>query len=721
MHSVARSDTSGFSRREFVQAVIALGGGLALSLRLPAQESATARAAGNAPPRTPSAFLRIAEDDSITITTPAVEMGQGGHTAMPMMIMEELGGDWQQLRVEDATAVAIYNNPVFGQQSTVGSFSVRGWYLELRRIGAAARQMLVQAAASDWDVPESECTVARSRITHRPSGRSCSFGSVAARAAQFQVPQQPALRDSADYQLIGSSPARVDIPAKVDGSARYGIDVVLPQMLYAVVKTCPTFGGRLRSFDDSAAKAIAGFHATVPLPDGVIVTARSYWQARKALEQVKVEYDAGSLAALDSARVSQLLHEGFEEPGALARNDGDVTAALAQAGRVLEASYEVPYLAHACMEPMNCTARVNEAGCEVWCGTQSPQAARGAAAAVLKIPADRVQVHVMLLGGGFGRRGESDYVTQAVTAAQATGRPVKLIWSREEDIQHDFYRPAAAIRFRAGLDPAGRLMALDCRVVTASTPAFRTGGAAFYTGGVADMNYSIPNLRVSGVDKDIGIRFGFWRSVNDSHNPFMLESFIDEVAHHSGQDPYQFRRAMLQGEAARRQLALLDLLAEKSGWGRMPPGHFLGIAAFGAFGSFIGSVVELSASAKALTLHRVVTAIDCGVAIHPDNIRAQLEGGMVYGLTAALRGEITIAQGAVQQGNFHNYPMLMMKEMPRVEAYIVPSSAAPGGVGEPGTAPIAPALANAIFAATGTRVRALPLSKQNFSVATQRA
>jgi isoquinoline 1-oxidoreductase beta subunit len=719
--NASQADTAAMGRREFVQALLTLGGGLALSLRLPAQENAAPRAAGNAPPRSPAAFLRIAEDGRITITTPAVEMGQGGHTAMPMIIMEELGGDWQQLRVEDAAAAAIYNNPVFGQQSTVGSFSVRGWYVELRRIGAAAREMLVQAAASDWDVPISECTAERSTITHGPSGRTRSFGSVAAHAGQFPVPQQPRLKELAQYQLIGSSPARVDIPGKVDGTAQFGIDVVLPQMLYAAVKTCPTFGGRLKSFDDSAARTMPGFHATVPLADGVIVTAGSYWQARKALEQVKVEYEPGPLASLDSARVSQLLRAGFDEPGALARNDGDAGAALAQATRRIEAAYEVPYLAHACMEPINCTARVDATGCEVWCGTQAPQAAQRAAAAVLKVPADRVQVHSMLLGGGFGRRGETDYVTQAVSAAQATGRPVKLIWSREEDIQHDFYRPAAAIRFRGGLDAAGRLVALDCHVVTSSAPAFQTSGAPFYTGGIADMNYSIANLRVSGVNKDIGIRFGFWRSVNDSHNPFMLESFIDELAHETKQDPYQFRRAMLQGENARRQLALLDLLAEKSGWGHAPPGHFLGIAAFGAFGSFIGSVVELSATAKALTVHRVVTAIDCGVAIHLDNIRAQLEGGMVYGLTAALRGQITIAQGAVQQGNFDNYPMLMMKEMPRVETYIVPSTAAPGGVGEPGTAPIAPALANALFAATGTRVRALPLSSQNFSFAAQRA
>jgi isoquinoline 1-oxidoreductase subunit beta len=721
MYLASRDRLAKISRRDFLHSALAVSGGLALAVRLPAQETEPTAMAPISGPRTPSAFVQIADDDTITIITPTVEMGQGGHTSMPMIIMEELGGDWQRLRVADAAAAAIYNNPMFGQQSTVGSFSVRGWFMDLRRIGAAAREMLVRAAATDWQVPATECTVAQSKIAHLPSGRARTFGSVAALAAQLPVPQQPALKNVVDFILIGSSPPRVDVAIKVDGSARYGIDMVLPGMLYAAVKTCPTFGGKLKGHDDSAARKLSGFHSTVVLPDGVIAVARSYWQAKKALDQIRVDYDLGPLATLDSARVSQLLHEGFNEPGTLARNDGDVPAAMQQAAKVIEAQYEVPYLAHACMEPMNCTARIDAPGCEIWCGTQTPQAAQAAAAAVLGIAPQLVKVNSMLLGGGFGRRGESDFVTQAVTAAKATGRPVKLIWSREEDIQHDFYRPAAAIRFRAGLDAAGNLAALDCNVVTSSMPEFHLPGPVFYTGGVADTNYSIPNLRVAGVNKDIGIRFGFWRSVNDSHNPFMLESFIDEIAHQSGKDPYQFRRALLQHPAAARQLAVLDLLADKAGWDRPQPGHYLGIATFQAFGSFIGTAVDISAQDKALTLHRVVTAIDCGVVIHPDNVRAQLEGGMVFGLAAVLRGEITIDKGAVQQSNFHDYPMLSMTEMPRVDCFVLPSMAAPGGVGEPGTAPIAPALANAVFAATGTRLRSLPLSKQNFTFSTMRS
>ena len=722
------------SRRHFLRLAAVTGGGLALAVSLPslaapaegaAPTPGTPPAPGVAPAgrsiRPPSAFLQIAENDEITVITPAVEMGQGGHTAMPMIILEELGGDWRRVTVKDAAAAAVYNNPLSGTQMTVGSFSVRGWYMDLRKVGAAAREMLVQAAALEWQVPTTECSAAQSVITHRPSGRTVSYGRVAARAATLDVPQQPVLKETASFALIGASPARLDVPAKVDGGACYGIDTVLPGMLYGAVKTCPSFGGKLKSFDAAAAAGVRGYHSTVALPDGVITLADKYWQARKALDKVTVDYDPGPLAALDSARVSALLRAGFDEPGVVARQDGDARAALAGAARVIEAVYEVPYLAHACMEPMNCTARVDAQGGEVWCSTQAPQAAQKAAAAVLNCPPERVTVHSTYLGGGFGRRGEADFVTQAVAAARAAARAVKLIWSREEDIQHDFYRPAAAIRFRAGLDAQGKLTALESNMVTASAPNFGPRpGAPLYTVGVVDTNYALPNFLVTGVNKDIGIRFGFWRSVSHSHNPFMLESFIDEVAHGVGQDPYRFRRALLQHPRGARQLKVLDLVAEKAGWERPPPGRHLGISAFEAYGSFIGTVVELSAVNKAITVHRVVTAVDCGVAVHPDNITAQLEGGMVYGLTAALRGEITIDKGAVMQSNFNNYPMLKLAEMPRFECHVVPSAQAPGGIGEPGTAPIAPALANAIFAATGTRARTLPLSKLDFTYAAVR-
>ncbi len=743
-HSSTRP-AGGLTRRDFVRSAVSAGGGLMLGMYLPsgkavAQENAPAMAAKTAPPRAPSAFVHIAPDDTITLVTPAVEMGQGGHTAMPMILMEELGGDWKRLRVEDAPAAAMYNNPLFGQQLTAGSFSVRGWYTELRRTGAAGREMLIAAAARQWKVPAADCSASNSVITHAASGRTCTYGSVAAAAAELPIPAQPVLK-SGRFALIGTSPLRVDIADKVDGSARYGIDVKLPGMLFGAVKTCPTLGGKLKSFDDSKAKGTPGFHSTVALPDGVIVVARSYWQAKKALALVSVDYDLGALAGVNSAAVSQRLHDGFNEKGTVAREQGNVDSAFANVAAngpaplgagllataqaagapTLEAVYEVPYLAHACMEPMNCTVRADEAGAEVWCGTQSPQAAQRAAAAVLGLTPDQVKVNTLYLGGGFGRRGEADYVAQAAAAAKAAGKPVKLVWTREEDIQHDFYRPAAAIKFRAALDNDKKLKALECNIVTASKPSFATPGPPFYTEGVYNLSYDIPNLRVTGVDKNIGVRFGFWRSVNESHNPFMLEGFIDEIAHQAGQDPYQFRRAMLLHPEARRLLGVLDTVADKSGWGQPKPGHARGIAAFEAFGSYIGSVVEVSVKDKAITVHKVVTAIDCGVAVHPDNIRAQLEGGMVYGLAAVLRGEITLENGAVKQSNFTDYPMLTLAEMPRVESYIVPSTAPPGGIGEPGTGPIAPALANAIYAATGTRVRSLPLSKHGFTFSVARA
>jgi CO/xanthine dehydrogenase Mo-binding subunit len=707
------------SRREFITAGAALSGGLLLSLGLPAMEGPAPRAGGAAAaPRSPSAFIEISPDGRIAITTPSVEMGQGGHTAMPMILLEELGGSWSQLDVRDAAAAAIYNNPMFGQQSTVGSFSVRGWYVELRRIGAAGRLMLVQAAAAKWGVPAAECTVAEGRISHAASRKSCGFGEVAAAAALLPVPQDPPLKAQPEFRLIGQSPRRTDVADKVDGSARFGIDIVLPRMLYGAVQMCPTLSGTFKSFDDAEARTVKGYHSTVTLPDGVVVLASSYWQARKALAKLKVQYDLGAMAGLDSAEVSRRLHAGFDEEGRVARNDGDVATALAGAAQQLQAEYEVPFLAHACMEPMNCTVRGDESGCEVWCGTQSPQAAQAAAAKAFGLPADKVQVHVQYLGGGFGRRGEADFVAQAATAAKASGLPVKLVWSREEDIQHDFYRPAAAIRFRGGLDASGRLVALESRMISASSPSFDSGkGPPSFSGGVSDQNYAIPNFRVTGIDKHIGVRFGFWRSVNDSHNPFMFEGFIDELARAAKQDPLAFRRTLLANDRpmAKRQLATLELAAAKAGWAQPRAGHHLGIGCFEGFGSLIATVVDVTVKGREVTIHKVTTAVDCGVAVHPDNIRAQLEGGMVYGLAAVLRGEITLENGAVKQSNFTDYPMLLMAEMPVVESHIVPSSASPGGIGEPGTGPIAPALANAIYAATGERVRTLPLSRHGFT------
>lgn len=717
MNQDSRRRTLNLNRRAFIKSAAVLGSGLVLGFRLPAAPAREAAAVRN-----PRGFIRIAPDDSIQLLLPSVEMGQGSNTSLPMIIMEELGGDWNRIKVEHAPVADIYKNPWMHVQMTVGSFSVRGWYDELRKVGAAAREMLVQAAAGEWGVAPGQCSVHKGVITHGPSGRSTSFGKVAGRAADLPVPQAPTLKSPADFQLIGKPVARTDTPLKVDGSARYGIDTIVPDMLYAAVRACPTFGGSLTSHDDSAARTMPGFHASVPLQSGVAVVATSWWRAKKALEKVKTEFDRGKVAGLDNDKVSASLRSGFDAEGfAVARNDGDAKAALASADRVVEAVYEVPYLAHTCMEPMNCTADVRADRCEVWVSTQAPGPSKEAAARAAGLPPDQVIIHSEFLGGGFGRRGEVDFVEQAVAVSKAVGRPVKLLWSREEDVQHDFYRPAAAIRFRGGIDQDGRVTALDARVVTASAPGFHRPGPPAYTEGIYNTAYNIPNYYVTGLNRDLGIPFGFWRAVNYSHNPYMMEGFIDELAQALQQDPYHFRRSLLQGDKGRRHLGALDLAAQKAGWGKpLPAGHYRGIAATQAYGSWIANVAEISVQDNAITLHRVVCAIDCGVAVNPDTINAQLEGGMVYGLTAALRGIIHIDNGAVVESNFSDYPALMLNEMPIVETYVVPSGEHPGGVGEPGTAPIAPALANAVFAATGKRIRTLPLSSHGFSYAAGR-
>jgi isoquinoline 1-oxidoreductase subunit beta len=699
------------TRRDFLGQSALVGGGLLIALSLPSQGVETGSSGG-----TLNAFIRVGTDDTITLITPAVEMGQGGHTAMAMLLMDELNGDWHKLAVIDAPADPLYNNPMVHLQITAGSFSVRGWYNDLRKAGALAREMLTQAGANTLGVPVAECVASNSRVVHPPSGRSVTYGSVAEAAAKLPPPAAPTYLGA--QRVVGTSPNRLDVPQKVDGSARFGIDMDLPNMVYAVVRGAPTLTGKLKSCDASRAQQAPGFIACVEMADAVIVVADGYWRAKKALDLIHTEWDAGKLAGVDSKALSQRLHAAFDEPGIMAKDSGDVQAARRQAAHTLEAVYEVPFLAHACMEPMNCTAVVTEQGCDIYCGTQSPQAAQAAAAQAIGMPSEKVSVHTQYLGGGFGRRGEADFAAQAAKAAQVVGRPVKLIWSREEDLSHDYYRPAAAIQFKASFDSHKTLTGLECKVVSASAPNGNRKGAPYYTGSVYDNSYAytIENFRTTGVNLDSGVRFGYWRSVNDSHNPFMLEGFMDECAHYAGIDPLEYRRRHLKAPEASRHLNLLNFLADKAGYDKRPKGRFHGIAAFPSFGSVIGCVVEVSVQGKQITIHRVINAVDCGIAVHPDNIIAQLQGGMVYGLTAVLRGEISLKNGQVVQQNFTDYPLLTLSEMPRTECYILPSQAAPGGIGEPGTGPIAPALANAIYAATRARIRSLPLTKSGFTI-----
>ncbi|MFQ5660320.1 MAG: molybdopterin cofactor-binding domain-containing protein [Gammaproteobacteria bacterium] len=704
------------SRRTFVKGAALAGSGLILTIHLPGcgKQEQTALQASEL-----NAFVRIGTDDSIRIVFPCSEMGQGSSSGLPMILAEEMEADWDRVEIVPSPVADAFRNPRNNAQRTGGSGSIRGWYAALRETGAAAREMLIAAAAQKFGVPKSECHAVRSRIIHEKSKQSLRFGQVADLAATLERPPSPALKSPRDFRLIGHPMPRKDIPAKVNGTAGYGIDVDLPNMLYAGIKGCPAFGGELISFDAKAAAGKDGVHAVLPIPGGIAVVADSYWQAQTALQAIDINWNRGPNAGQNSARISADLDAGTREAGQLVLEKGDVLQAINHAEKILEARYEVPFLAHACMEPVNCTADVRNNRCEIWAPTQNPQWSRDVVAKQLGLRPDNVLVNTTLLGGGFGRKGEIDFVLQAVALSRAVGRPVKLIWSREQDIQHDFYRPATAMRFRAGFDAEGQITALDMRIVA---PSIISRFDQNIAKGAVDWDaiknigrqqpYAFPNIRVEHVRKDHGIPIGFWRSVGHSQNAFMRESFIDEMAHEADTDPYTFRRNWL--EPSSRDLAVLDLAADKAGWGKsLPAGHFQGIAMAESYGSWVVEIAEVSIEKGLPRVHKVTAAIDCGTAVNPDSVRAQVEGAIVYGLTAALKGEITLREGCVEQSNFHDYRMLRISEMPEVAVHISGSDAAPGGVGEPGTPPIAPAVSNAIFAATGTRIRNLPILKHD--------
>lgn len=705
---------SKISRRSFLKASAVAGSGLVLAIHLPgcsSQQQDLAQASDL------NAFVRISPDDTISIVFPCSEMGQGSSTGLPMILADEMEADWEKVRIAASPVADAFRNPRNHAQRTGGSGSIRGWYTALRETGAAARQMLIEAAAQKLGVAGSECHAVKSRIVHKDSGKSLSFGEVAELAATLKRPDKPTLKSPGDFQLIGHPVPRKDTPLKVNGTAQYGIDTELPGMLYATTMTCPVFAGKLVDYDASAALSRKGVHAVVPIANGIAVVADGYWQAHTALQDVHINWNNGVNVKQNSDKISAELDAGITDTGQLILENGDAHSALQQADKTIEAKYEVPFLAHACMEPINCTADVRADRCEIWAPTQNPELSRDIAAKHLGLTPDKVTVHTTLLGGGFGRKGEVDFVLQAITVSKAIGKPVKLIWSREQDIQHDFYRPATAIRFRAGFDEQRQATALDMRIVAQSIvsrfiPKIADGavdGDAIKNIG-KQQPYAFPNIRVEHVRKEHGIPIGFWRSVGHSQNAFMRESFIDEMANEAGIDPYTFRRNWLPPSS--RDLGVLDLVAEKAGWGKkLAAGHFQGIAVAEAYGSWVAEVAEISIENDRPRIHKVTAAIDCGIAVNPDSVRAQIEGAIVYGLTAALKGEITIKGGCVEQSNFHDYQMLRISEMPEIEVHIVASETAPGGVGEPGTPPIAPAVCNAIFAATGERIRRLPILK----------
>jgi isoquinoline 1-oxidoreductase subunit beta len=711
--------TAEISRRSFIRASAAIGGGLLLGFHLPAGRGAAPAMAAQA--GEVNAWIVIRPDDTVTIRIARSEMGQGSFTALAMLVAEELECEWSKVKAEYASvAEHLRRNRVYVAFSTGGSRSIRSSHEFLRQAGAAAREMLIAAAAQRWSVAASECRAANSVITHQRTGRALSFGAVAEDASHLTPPRSVTLKPSSEWKLIGKPTKRFDTRDKVLGKPVFGIDVSVPDMLHAAIRQCPVFGGTLKGYEESAIRGRKGVRQVVPLTNAVAVVAESWWQARQALEALPVTWDEGPNAQASSASILAFLRGGLTatDPG-VARNDGDVRAALARANKVIEAEYAVPFLSHATMEPMTCTAHVTADRVEVWAPTQNAEATLAAAAEAAGVPPSKVEVHVTFLGGGFGRRGFQDYTRQAVAIAKVVGKPVKLLWSREEDIQHDFYRPISVATFSAGLDASGMPIAWQARVagqsiMAAIAPNRITNGVDLhFLEGLHDMPYGVANVRVEYAMRNTHVPVGFWRSVNHTQNAFYKECFLDELAHAAGQDPYQYRRRLLSGKS--KELNVLDTAAQKAGWGApLPPGVFRGIALHESYGSHCAEVAEVSVSAKGeVRVHRVVCAIDSGYVVNPDTVQAQAEGSVAYGLTAALYGEITIKNGRVEQSNFGDYEMLQIDQMPKVEAYPVPTGGFWGGIGEPFTPPIVPAVCNAIFAATGKRVRSLPLKNHD--------
>ena len=709
--------TIDLNRRALLKAGLAMGGGLLIGFRLP---QFLEQAAAAAAPVTfaPNAWIRITPDDTVTLMVARSEMGQGVMTSMPMLLAEELEVDLARIRVEAAPADAAYINPMIGSQTTGGSTSVRSAWKPLREAGAAAREMLVTAAAQTWGVDRSQCRAQGGRVVHAASGRRLSYGALAEKAAAVPVPpisKDVKLKEPKDFRLIGKPIPRLDIPDKAHGKTVFGIDVRVPGMLVATVLRSPVLGGKPARFDASRAKAVKGVRQVLPIEQGIAVVADSFWAAKQGRDALSVKWDLGPNAALSSEKITQELAQAAKQPGAVARSDGDAGAALKGAAKRIDAVYQVPYLAHATMEPMNCTAHVRKDGCDVWVPTQAQTGTQSTAAEITGLAPELVKVHTTYLGCGFGRRSEQDFVSEAVQISKAMGAPIQVIWTREDDMQHDFYRPATYNRLEAGLDSQGRLIAWTHRIAGPSILARVRPGAGTSgidqtsVEGAKNIPYGIPNIHVDYVMKDPGVPVGFWRSVGSSQNAFITESFIDELAAAAGTDPYQFRRTLL--DRAPRHKAVLELAAAKAGWDTKPPeGRHRGIAVHEAFGSYVAEVAEISVSPQGqVRVHRVVCAVDCGQVVNPDTVKAQMEGGIVYGLTAALKGEITLKEGRVEQSNFNDYPLLRMDEMPQIEVYVLDSREDPGGVGEPGVPPIAPAVANAVFAATGKRVRQLPI------------
>jgi isoquinoline 1-oxidoreductase subunit beta len=702
------------SRRRFLQAGAAAGGGLMLSMSLPLATGQADAADSFAP----DAFIRIDTDGQIVLTMPYVEMGQGTYTSIPMLIAEELEVDLKDVQLEHAPPnEKLYGNPLLGGiQATGNSNAVRASWQPLRQAGATARAMLVTAAAKRWNVDPASCRAQSGEVLHPATGRSMKYGALAAEAARLPVPDNAVLKRPQDFKLIGTPAKRLDTPAKVNGTAVYGIDVRPPGVKIATLAQSPVFGGRVKSVDDVVAKAVKGVRQIVRLDDAVAVVADHMGAAKKGLAALKIEWDDGPHAKLNTDEIAGELEKATLTSGAVAQNIGNVEAAMAGAVTKVEAAYQVPFLAHATMEPMNCTVHVRNDSCEIWVGSQAMARVQAAAAKTAGLPLEKVVVHNHLIGGGFGRRLEADGVIRAVQIAQHVDGPVKVVWTREEDIQHDMYRPYWFDRFSAGLDANGMPVAWNHRFAGSSViarwlpPGFNNGLDPDTIEGAIDLVYALPNMHVEYVRVEPpGIPTAFWRSVGPSHTVFVVESFMDELAATAKQDPVAYRLALL--DKTPRAKAVLALAAEKAGWGEpLPERVGRGVSLQFVFATYMAQVAEVEVSKDGtVRVRRVVCAVDCGTVINPDTVRAQIQSAIIFGITAALHGKITLKNGRVEQTNFDTYEMLRMNEAPAIDVHIVQSFEPPGGMGECGTAAIVPAVANAIFAATGKRLRKMPV------------
>ncbi|MGN8116684.1 molybdopterin cofactor-binding domain-containing protein [Labrys sp. 22185] len=709
---------SHLDRRAFLKAGAAIGGGFVLTLALPPLAGSPV-AAAEAKDFAPNAFIRIDRQGLVTLVMPMVEMGQGVYTAQAMLLAEELEVGLHQVKLEHAPPDdKLYGNALLGSQATGGSTTIRAFWQPLRQAGAAARTMLVAAAAKRWNVDAAKLTTRDGSVLNPASNATLGYGELADEAATMPVPAPESLKlkDPKDFKLLGTPAKRLDTPDKVVGKAEFGIDVKLPGMKVAAIAISPVFGGKPKSVDDKAVLAVKGVRQVVKTDDAVAVVADHMGAAKKGLAAANITWDDGPNAKVDSAQIISQLTEASKQPGAVARNEGDTAKALAGAATKLEAIYQVPFLAHAAMEPMNCTVHVRKDGCEVWVGTQVPTMAQAIAAEITGLPKDKVKVYNHLIGGGFGRRLEADGVARAVKVAQQVDGPVKVIWSREEDIQHDMYRPYYFDRMSAGLDASGKPVAWTHRISGSSIlaryfpPAFKDGIDSDAVEAAAEPPYALPNIHVDYVRVEPpGIPTSWWRGVGPTHNVFVVESFMDELAAAAKADPVAYRKELLAHNP--RALGVLTLAAEKAGWGKpLPKGRGRGVSVQFAFGSFMSMVAEVETAADGtLKVHRLTCAVDCGLQVNPDTIAAQVEGGAIFGLTAALHGAITLKDGRVEQGNFDTYLPMRIDEVPVVETHLVKSAEAPGGIGETATVAVGPAVANAVFAATGKRVRTLPI------------